>query len=159
MLTGQPPFPEGTALQKVLRHSTDDPPDVRQFRPELSPRVAALVSKLLAKKPSQRHQSPAELVADLLQVADQLGISSLRHVRGAALAAAAPSHQWLGKLWQVAAAFALLVAAVIVMIDRIRVHGLNETKVIDAFGRVGQELTDPPSAFAMLIELDRKSVV
>jgi len=115
MLTGQPPFPEGTALQKVLRHSTDDPPDVRQFRPELSPRVAALVSKLLAKKPSQRHQSPAELVADLLQVADQLGISSLRHVRGAALAAAAPSHQWLGKLWQVAAAFALLVAAVIVM--------------------------------------------
>jgi serine/threonine protein kinase len=115
MLTGQPPFPEGTALQKVLRHSTDEPPDVRQFRPELGTRVAALVSKLLAKKPSQRHQSPAELIADLLQLADQFGFSSLRDVGGAVVAAAAPSHQWLGKLWQVAAAFALLVAAVAVM--------------------------------------------
>ncbi|HEY2413923.1 MAG TPA: serine/threonine-protein kinase, partial [Pirellulaceae bacterium] len=57
MLAGQPPFPEGTALQKVLRHSTDEPPDVRQFRPELGTRVAALVSRLLSKKPSQRHQS------------------------------------------------------------------------------------------------------
>jgi serine/threonine protein kinase len=115
MLAGQPPFPEGTALQKVLRHSTDEPPDVRQFRPELGTRVAALVSRLLAKKPSQRHQSPAELIADLLQLADQLGFSSLRDVSGTVAAAAAPSHQWLGKLWQVATAFALLVAAVAVM--------------------------------------------
>jgi serine/threonine-protein kinase len=115
MLAGQPPFPEGTALQKVLRHSTDEPPDVRQFRPELGSRTAALVSRLLSKKPSQRHQSPAELINDLLLLADQLGFSSLRDVGGAVVAAAAPSHQWLGKLWQVAGAFALLIAAVTVM--------------------------------------------
>ena len=30
MLTGQPPFPDGTALQKLLRHNSDEPPDVRQ---------------------------------------------------------------------------------------------------------------------------------
>ncbi|HEY2414847.1 MAG TPA: hypothetical protein VGI40_21560, partial [Pirellulaceae bacterium] len=60
-------------------------------------------------------QSPAELIADLLQLADQLGFSSLRDMSGAAVAAAAPSQQWIGKLWQVAAAFALLVAAVAVM--------------------------------------------
>ena len=29
MLTGQPPFPEGTVLQKLLSHSSDEPPDVR----------------------------------------------------------------------------------------------------------------------------------
>jgi serine/threonine protein kinase len=115
MLAGQPPFPEGTALQKVLRHSTDEPPDLRQFRPELGPRVTTLVSRLLAKKPSQRHQSPAELISDLLQIADQLGFSSLRDVGGLVVAGVAPSNQWLGKLWQVAAAFMLLIAVVIVM--------------------------------------------
>ena len=35
MLAGQPPFPEGTVLQKLLQHQGDQPPDIRQFRPEL----------------------------------------------------------------------------------------------------------------------------
>ena len=45
-----------TALQKLLQHNSDDPPDVRQFRPELNPRVAQLLVRMLAKRPSQRHQ-------------------------------------------------------------------------------------------------------
>src|SRR5688500_19575313 len=51
MLAGQPPFPDGTALQKLLRHNADEPPDVRLFRPELPPRVTALLSRMLAKRP------------------------------------------------------------------------------------------------------------
>ena len=54
MLTGQPPFPEGTVLQKLLQHNDEDPPDVRQLRPDLPPGVAALVARMLAKRPSQR---------------------------------------------------------------------------------------------------------
>src|SRR4029078_7290830 len=82
MLAGQPPFPDGTALQKLLRHNTDDPPDLRQFRAELSPRVTAIVSKLLAKKPSQRQQSAAELIADILHVGEQLGLTQLTEFGG-----------------------------------------------------------------------------
>ena len=29
MLTGRPPFPEGTVLQKLLQHQGDEPPDIR----------------------------------------------------------------------------------------------------------------------------------
>src|SRR5438105_4220823 len=72
MLTGQPPFPEGTALQKLLQHNSDDPPDVRQFRPELNPRVAQLLVRMLAKRPSQRQQSAPELIADLIGLGEQL---------------------------------------------------------------------------------------
>ena len=35
MLAGQPPFPEGTVLQKLLQHQGDEPPDILEFRPEL----------------------------------------------------------------------------------------------------------------------------
>ncbi len=35
MLCGQPPFPQGTVLQKLLQHQGDEPPDIREFRPEL----------------------------------------------------------------------------------------------------------------------------
>lgn len=77
MLTGQPPFPEGTALQKLLRHNSDDPPDVRQFRPELPPQVSALIRKMLAKRPAQRHQSAAELIAELIVLGQQLDLPRL----------------------------------------------------------------------------------
>ncbi|MFM9067317.1 MAG: serine/threonine-protein kinase, partial [Planctomycetota bacterium] len=43
MLTGRPPFPDGTVLQKLLSHSSDPPPDVRTFRPDLPAEVNALV--------------------------------------------------------------------------------------------------------------------
>ncbi|MGE3807069.1 MAG: hypothetical protein AB7K24_20590 [Gemmataceae bacterium] len=33
-LTGQPPFPGGSMVQKLWRHQQAEPPDVRQLRPE-----------------------------------------------------------------------------------------------------------------------------
>lgn len=74
MLTGRPPFPEGTVLQKLLSHSSDPPPDVRVFRPELSEDVGRVVQRLLAKQPAQRYQSPSELIGALLLLADGLGL-------------------------------------------------------------------------------------
>jgi serine/threonine protein kinase len=73
MLTGRPPFPDGTVLQKLLQHNSDAPPDPREFDPTLPPAVSALVSKMLAKDPLKRYQVPSNLVADLLVLADQIG--------------------------------------------------------------------------------------
>ncbi|HEV3021795.1 MAG TPA: protein kinase, partial [Pirellulales bacterium] len=73
MLTGRPPFPDGTVLQKLLQHNSDAPPDPREFDPSLPPAVSALVSKMLAKDPLKRYQTPGELVTDLLHVAEQFG--------------------------------------------------------------------------------------
>jgi serine/threonine protein kinase len=78
MLTGQPPFADGTVLQKLLSHSSEEPPDPALLRPDLPEEVAAVINKLLAKLPSQRYQSPAELIAELLLLADQLELPNIR---------------------------------------------------------------------------------
>lgn len=70
MLTGEPPFPDGTALQKLLSHGSQPPPDPRRFRPELGDELIAIMMKLMAKKPADRYQKPTELVGDLILLAD-----------------------------------------------------------------------------------------
>ena len=66
MLSGRPPFPEGTVLQKLLQHQGDAPPDIREFRPELSDEFARVLRKMLEKNPRRRYTTPNELTADLL---------------------------------------------------------------------------------------------
>ncbi|MCH8043380.1 MAG: serine/threonine protein kinase [Planctomycetes bacterium] len=77
MLTGKPPFPDGTVLQKLLQHQGDEPPDPREVRSDLPQEMTRLLSKMLFKSPEARYQQPSELIADLLLLADRLGI---RHV-------------------------------------------------------------------------------
>ncbi len=77
MLTGMPPFPEGTVLQKLLSHSSDPPPDPRELRPEIPDEIAAIACKLMAKQPSSRHATPRALISDLLAVADALGMAGI----------------------------------------------------------------------------------
>ena len=55
MLTGRPPFLGGTMLQKLLQHQADQPPDLRQFRPELPEDVNRILRKMLAKDPGHRY--------------------------------------------------------------------------------------------------------
>ncbi len=79
MLTARPPFPEGTVLQKLLSHSSELPPDPRQFRPELPEDVTHVVSKMLAKKPTDRYQRSSDLIGDLLLLAERLGLQAAMH--------------------------------------------------------------------------------
>jgi serine/threonine-protein kinase len=74
MLTGQPPFPEGTVLQKLLQHQGDEPPDPRTFRPELPDDLLRIIERMLAKSPDKRYQAPAELVAELAAFAQRHGL-------------------------------------------------------------------------------------
>jgi serine/threonine protein kinase len=70
MLTGNPPFPEGTALQKLLNHGSQPPPDPRAWREDLSDELYEILMKLMAKRPSDRYQRPVELINDLLLLAE-----------------------------------------------------------------------------------------
>ena len=78
MLTGRPPFPDGTVLQKLLQHQGDQPPDVRQFRPDLPDGVTRVLRRALAKDPRHRYAEPGEMVDDLLLLAQEAGIRLLR---------------------------------------------------------------------------------
>jgi uncharacterized protein (TIGR03067 family) len=65
LLTGRVPFPDDSVLRKLDGHRRDEPAPVRRLRPEAPPALAAVVAKMMAKRPDQRYQTPAEVVAAL----------------------------------------------------------------------------------------------
>ncbi|HUG91262.1 MAG TPA: serine/threonine-protein kinase, partial [Planctomycetaceae bacterium] len=65
MLTGRPPFGGSTAVQKGFSHINTPPPSVRSLAPSAPDDLAAVIAKLLAKKPQDRYQTPSELLAEL----------------------------------------------------------------------------------------------
>ncbi len=74
MLTGRPPFPEGTVLQKLLQHQEETPPDVRSLNPEVPDGLAEVVAKLMAKDREERYQTPEDLVRALQKLSNSLGL-------------------------------------------------------------------------------------
>jgi serine/threonine-protein kinase len=74
LLTGQPPFPNGTALEKLIMHTMDYPAPVESLRPELPRTVGVIVRKLMAKAPAERYQTPLEV----LQAVDAVTASTPR---------------------------------------------------------------------------------
>jgi serine/threonine-protein kinase len=65
LLTGKPPFPDGTAIEKILKHQVDPPPPLQAARPDVPEELARLIGRLMAKKPEQRFASAQELAAAL----------------------------------------------------------------------------------------------
>lgn len=65
LLTGHPPFPEGSMLNKLNAHAAKPRPDVRDENDSVSENVAVMIKRLLAVNPEDRYQTPAELLEDL----------------------------------------------------------------------------------------------
>jgi WD40 repeat protein/tRNA A-37 threonylcarbamoyl transferase component Bud32 len=65
LLTGQPPFAEGTATQKLIRIQTCNPRPIREVRPEVSEGLAQVIAHMMARDPDVRYQSPGEVAAAL----------------------------------------------------------------------------------------------
>lgn len=65
MLAGHPPFPEGSLTERLFKHIEDEPADVRYLNPTVTPDLDRVLRRLMAKRPADRYQTPAELLADL----------------------------------------------------------------------------------------------
>jgi serine/threonine protein kinase len=65
LLTGQPPFPSGTLMQKILQHQQASPDPVSSIREDVPHEVIAILSRMLAKFPEERFQTPAALALAL----------------------------------------------------------------------------------------------
>jgi WD40 repeat protein len=71
LLSGRPPFPQGTVVQKIMAHTQRDPLPLDELRPDLPPGLARVVSRLMAKSPDDRYQTPAEVCEALAPFAGQ----------------------------------------------------------------------------------------
>jgi serine/threonine-protein kinase len=65
LLAGRPPFPDGDLAQRIEQHAEVEPPDVRQFNPQTTVAMVKTLQRMMAKDPTCRHQTPAELLQDL----------------------------------------------------------------------------------------------
>jgi serine/threonine protein kinase len=65
LLTGRPPFPQGNLPQKLMAHKSATPKPVEEFRGDVPAEVSRILSRLMAKDPGQRFQTPAALALAL----------------------------------------------------------------------------------------------
>jgi serine/threonine protein kinase len=65
-LTGQPPFPGGSALRKIKRHRKEEPTPVAELNPMVPAQFTAILNKMMAKRPEDRYESAEALRQDLL---------------------------------------------------------------------------------------------
>lgn len=77
MLTGEPPYAEGTMLQKLLDHQAKDVPDPRVKNRFLSADLSAIVQKMMAPDPQGRYQTPEQLIRDLMYVSESMGLQRI----------------------------------------------------------------------------------
>jgi serine/threonine-protein kinase len=70
LVAGQPPFPGGVALDKLLRHQSETPPALAGLRPGVPGRLQAVIERLLAKKPEDRYADANELAVALVPLAN-----------------------------------------------------------------------------------------
>jgi len=57
LVTGQPPFPDGSVAKKLMLHQTATPTPAHALRPEVPEDLSDLIAKMLAKKPGDRFPS------------------------------------------------------------------------------------------------------
>jgi serine/threonine-protein kinase len=65
VLTGRPPFPDGTLPQRLMMHQKDTPPSILEARPDAPEELVGLCMWMMAKKPADRPQTAAEVAGRL----------------------------------------------------------------------------------------------
>lgn len=65
LLTGHPPFPEGTLAQRIAKHQAQMPTSIKGDRPDAPDAIINICLKMMQKKPQNRYGSARE-VADAL---------------------------------------------------------------------------------------------
>ncbi len=66
LLTGRPPFEGTTAISRLMAHQSEPPPSIRKTRPELPATLEAVYLAMMGKRPDDRPQSMADVIARLI---------------------------------------------------------------------------------------------
>jgi len=73
LLTGRAPYTASTAAEMLAAHVTAEPEPLERYRPTVSPALAQVILKCLAKKPADRWQTADEVVQRLEPLATPSG--------------------------------------------------------------------------------------
>jgi serine/threonine-protein kinase len=65
-LTGRVPFPEGSAVEKMMAHQTKEPMPIKELASDVPDGLIAVVTKLMSKKPEERY-SACDTVVEALE--------------------------------------------------------------------------------------------
>jgi serine/threonine-protein kinase len=65
LLTGQPPFPGPSLMQKLLQHQEAERPRVQDVRADVPADLAAVVERMMARRPEERYPIPLLAAAAL----------------------------------------------------------------------------------------------
>jgi serine/threonine protein kinase len=82
LLTGQAPFGDSeheSVSKKLDAHRNALPRPIRELRPDLPPEIESIMARLLAKRPDDRFQAPAELAAALAPLAVGANLPAVSH--------------------------------------------------------------------------------
>jgi serine/threonine-protein kinase len=60
LLTGHPPFPEGTLVQRLMMHRSKVPPSIHIDRPDAPQSLVDIAMRMMAKLPADRFQTAAD---------------------------------------------------------------------------------------------------
>ncbi len=66
LLTGKPPFSDGTLAQRIAKHQTEMPKPIRQVQPDCPGELEGICVKMIQKDPRYRYQSAGD-VAEALE--------------------------------------------------------------------------------------------
>jgi serine/threonine-protein kinase len=66
LLTGHPPFPDGSIASRIIKHQNSMPPDIRKDRPDCPGELDGICVKMMQKDPKFRYGS-CNQVADVLE--------------------------------------------------------------------------------------------
>jgi len=64
-LTGRVPFPEGSAVEKMMAHQTKAPTPIRETSPDVPDELIAVVDRLMAKTSEERYPASSDVIGAL----------------------------------------------------------------------------------------------
>lgn len=117
LLTGKPPFEADNVLAKLKAHAEHSPPALTALRNDVPSELANIVLRMMAKNPSERFQTPAEVAAALAPLA--LTSSSTRKPQWGIIAVA------------LAGAAFLLAGLIVILTDKGRLEIRSERDDVD----------------------------
>jgi serine/threonine protein kinase len=112
LLCGQPPFAVGSVAERLRSHAETEPVSVNSLRDDVPQELAGIVSRMMAKEPNQRLQTPQGVADALASFVDR--DRNVATAEGTPLVVNKKSWRAFSKLAAMAcAAFGLVLAGII----------------------------------------------